>query len=81
MRVELARAHLLYGEWLRRWNRHIEARGQLRCAYEMFTSMGTEAFADRAGRELLAAGETVRKRSSRKRLDRVLPADSSTFAP
>ena len=63
VRVELARAHLLYGEWLRRENRRVDARAQLRTAHEMFASMGTEAFADRARRELLATGETVRKRT------------------
>ena len=63
VRVELARSHLLYGEWLRRENRRLDARRQLRTAYELFTSMGTEAFADRARRELLATGETVRKRT------------------
>ena len=63
VRVELARAHLLYGEWLRRENRRVDARAQLRAAHEKFASMGTEAFADRARRELLATGETVRKRT------------------
>ncbi len=51
------------GEWLRRESRTLEARQQLRTALEMFTSMGTEAFAERAERELLATGEHVRKRS------------------
>ncbi|MDX6627904.1 MAG: hypothetical protein QOH00_150, partial [Gaiellales bacterium] len=63
VRVELARAHLLYGEWLRRENRRVDAREQLRTAYEAFASMGAEAFAERARRELLATGETVRKRT------------------
>jgi DNA-binding CsgD family transcriptional regulator len=63
VRVELARTHLVYGEWLRRENRRVDAREQLRTAHEMFASMGAEAFADRAGRELLATGETVRKRT------------------
>jgi DNA-binding CsgD family transcriptional regulator len=63
VRLTLARAHLLYGEWLRRERRRVEARNQLRTAHEMFTAMGTEAFAERAGRELLATGETARKRT------------------
>jgi ATP/maltotriose-dependent transcriptional regulator MalT len=63
VRAELARAHLLYGEWLRRENRRVDAREQLRGAYEMLTRMGIEAFAERARRELLATGETVRKRT------------------
>src|SRR2546426_11667673 len=62
LRIELARTHLLYGEWLRREQRRVDARTQLRAACEMLSTMGVEAFADRAGRELLATGETVRKR-------------------
>jgi DNA-binding NarL/FixJ family response regulator len=58
---ELARAQLLYGEWLRRENRRVDARDQLRAAHGQFTSVGMEAFAERARRELLATGEAVRK--------------------
>ena len=60
---ELARAHLLYGEWLRRQGRRADAREQLRTAHDMFTTIGMEAFSERARRELLATGEKVRKRS------------------
>jgi DNA-binding CsgD family transcriptional regulator len=63
VRVELARAQLLYGEWLRREGRRTDARGQLRTAHEALTAMGLGAFADRARRELLATGETVRRRT------------------
>jgi DNA-binding CsgD family transcriptional regulator/tetratricopeptide (TPR) repeat protein len=61
MRPAAARAHLLYGEWLRRENRRQDARAELRTAHGLFTAMGIEAFADRARHELLAAGDTVRK--------------------
>ena len=65
LRPHLARAHLLYGEWLRRENRRADARTQLRAAHEMFETIGMEAFAERARRELLATGEKVRKRTAR----------------
>jgi DNA-binding CsgD family transcriptional regulator len=64
VRAQLARAHLLYGEWLRRQNRRLDAREQLRIAHEMLSDMGVEAFAERARRELAATGETVRKRTA-----------------
>ena len=63
MRVECARAQLLYGEWLRRQNRRVDAREQLRAAHEAFTTMGAGPFSARAGRELQATGETLRKRT------------------
>jgi ATP/maltotriose-dependent transcriptional regulator MalT len=63
LRPELARAHLLYGEWLRRAARRVDAREQLRTAHGMLAAIGMEAFADRARRELIATGGKVRKRS------------------
>jgi DNA-binding CsgD family transcriptional regulator len=61
-RTEVARAHLLYGEWLRRQGRRRDAREQLRTAYQMLDDIGMEAFAERAHKELVATGETARKR-------------------
>jgi DNA-binding CsgD family transcriptional regulator len=69
MRVDLARTHLLYGEWLRREHRRVDARAQLRVAHEHFTSIGMDAFAERARKELLATGERVRKRTVETRDD------------
>jgi DNA-binding CsgD family transcriptional regulator len=69
IRPELARAHLLYGEWLRRDNRRSDAREQLRAAHDVFAEIGMEAFAGRARGELLATGEKVRKRTVETRDD------------
>jgi DNA-binding CsgD family transcriptional regulator len=68
-RSELARAHLLYGEWLRREARRVDARRELSTAHDMFTAMGLHAFAERTRRELLATGATVRKRSPQTRTE------------
>src|SRR5215218_9513061 len=68
-RPELARAHLLYGEWLRRENRRVDARVQLRAAHDQFASIGMEGFADRARGELQVTGEKVRKRAVETRDD------------
>ena len=73
-RPEAARAHLLYGEWLRRENRRTDAREQLRAAHDLFGAIGMEAFAERARRELLATGETVRKRTAQTR-DQLTPQE------
>jgi DNA-binding CsgD family transcriptional regulator len=69
LRPELARAHLLYGEWLRRENRRVDARDQLRTAHEMLATIGMEAFAERARKELQATGEKVRRRTVETRDD------------
>ncbi len=74
IRVELARAYLHYGEWLRRQNRRVDAREQLRHAYDAFDSMGAEGFAERARRELLATGEKVRERGD-ERGDELTPQE------
>jgi DNA-binding CsgD family transcriptional regulator len=63
VRPELARTHLLYGEWLRREDRRSDARQQLHTAHNMLSTMGLDGFAERARRELAATGETVRKRT------------------
>ncbi|WP_410590438.1 helix-turn-helix transcriptional regulator [Amycolatopsis sp. lyj-23] len=64
LRVDLARTHLLYGEWLRREGRRVDARAQLHTAHEQLSAMGLAAFAERARRELQATGETARKRTA-----------------
>jgi DNA-binding CsgD family transcriptional regulator len=69
LRPELARAHLLYGEWLRRQQRRADARAELRAALVQFTSIGMQAFAERARKELLATGEKARKRAVKTRVD------------
>ena len=71
----LARAHLLYGEWLRRQHRRVDAREQLRIAHAMLADMSAEAFAERARRELRATGETVRKRTA-DTLDELTPQEA-----
>jgi len=69
VRPESARAHLLYGEWLRREGCRADARAELRTAYQEFAAMGAEAFAERARRELQATGETVHKRRAETRTE------------
>ena len=74
LRTELARAHLLYGEWLRGEGRRVDARRHLREAHDMLAAIGMAAFAERARRELLATGETVRKRTV-ETLDELTPQE------
>ena len=74
LRPELARGYLLFGEWLRREGRRVEAREQLHTAYDMFAAIGMEAFAERARRELVATGGKVRKRSAEMR-DQLTPQE------
>src|SRR5262245_6362509 len=76
MHAELARAHLLYGEWLRRERRRTEARTQLHIAHGMLDAMGMQAFAERARRELQATGETARKRSVANGSDQLTPQEA-----
>jgi DNA-binding CsgD family transcriptional regulator len=74
LRPDQARAHLLYGEWLRREGRRVEAREQLRTAHDLFVTIGMDAFAERARRELMATGEKVRRRSPESR-DELTPQE------
>jgi DNA-binding CsgD family transcriptional regulator len=74
VRAELARTHLLYGEFLRRERRRVDARAVLEVAHELFTSMGMQAFAERAGNELLATGKKVRRRNV-ETLDELTPQE------
>jgi DNA-binding CsgD family transcriptional regulator len=75
LRTERARAHLLYGEWLRREGRRVDAREQLRAAHDLFVGIGMEAFAERARGELMATGEKVRRRSPETR-DELTPQEA-----
>jgi len=75
VRMALARAHLLYGEWLRRGHRGTDAREQLHTAYDVFVTMGADGFAERAGRELAATGETVPTRAAETR-DELTPQEA-----
>ena len=75
IRVQLARTHLLYGEWLRRKRRRLDAREQLRTAYELFKDYGVEAFAERARVELEATGERARRRAV-DTLDQLTPQEA-----
>jgi DNA-binding CsgD family transcriptional regulator len=67
VRAELGRTHLLYGEWLRRAQRRVDARAELNAAYDVFTASGMDAFAERARRELVATGESVVRRRAESR--------------
>jgi DNA-binding CsgD family transcriptional regulator len=75
LRVDLARAHLLYGEWLRRERRRVDARGELRAAHELFCDFGMDAFAERARVELEATGEHARRRTP-DTLDQLTPQEA-----
>ncbi|MCO8273251.1 LuxR C-terminal-related transcriptional regulator [Actinoplanes sp. TRM 88003] len=80
LRPELARAHLVYGEWLRRERRRADAREHLRTAYDLFVAIGMEGFAERARRELIATGETVRRRTAAAAADVELTAQERQIA-
>jgi DNA-binding CsgD family transcriptional regulator len=76
VKAELARTHLLYGEWLRRERRRTDARVQLRLAHDMLETMGMDAFAERARHELLATGETARKRTPADGVEQLTPQEA-----
>ena len=76
LRPDLGRTHLLYGEWLRRHRRRVDARAQLRCALDLFESIGMEAFAERTRGELLATGETARRRKSPPSVTQLTPQEA-----
>jgi ATP/maltotriose-dependent transcriptional regulator MalT len=76
LRPEAARAHLLYGEWLRRENRRVDARVQLRTAHELLSALDMQAFAERARRELRATGEKVRRRTA-ETVSRLTPQEAA----
>jgi DNA-binding CsgD family transcriptional regulator len=80
VRTDLARSHLLYGEWLRRAHRRTEARTQLRTAHDMLDAMGLQGFAERARRELAATGETTRRRTAAASSDRQLTPQEAQVA-
>jgi DNA-binding CsgD family transcriptional regulator len=80
LRPELARAHLLYGEWLRRRRQRVDARAQLRTAYEISSAIGMAGFAERARRELVATGETARRRTPEAATDGELTAQERQIA-
>jgi DNA-binding CsgD family transcriptional regulator len=76
VKAELARTHLLYGEWLRRERRRTDARVQLRLAHAMLEALGMDAFAERARHELLATGETARKRTPADGVEQLTPQEA-----
>jgi len=75
IRLQLARSHLVYGEWLRRERRRVDAREQLRTAHELFIEFGVDAFAERARIELEATGERARRRTM-ETLDQLTPQET-----
>jgi DNA-binding CsgD family transcriptional regulator len=80
VRAELARTHPLYGEWLRRRRRRVDAREHLRIARDMLEAIGMDAFAERAGRELGATGATARKRTAVTARDEELTGQEAQIA-